>query len=111
MTKKRPSPQPPAKPDPAQEPCPLCSRTLGAEHVDEHHLVPKSEGGRDKFKIHRVCHTKIHSSFTERELAASYSDWASLKSHPEMAKFIAWVAKKPAHYIDRNRRSKAKGPR
>lgn len=111
MAKKRALPEIPTAPDRSEAPCPLCSRKLGSEHVDEHHLVPKSEGGRDKFPIHRVCHTKIHSAFTERELAQSYSDWESLKSHPEMAKFIQWVAKKPSGYIARNRRSSAKGPR
>lgn len=111
MAKKRAPIEIPIPLDRAEQPCPLCSRKLGSEHVDEHHLVPKSEGGREKFPIHRVCHTKIHSAFTERELALGYHDWEALKGHPEMAKFIAWIAKKPPHFIDRNRRSSAKGPR
>lgn len=111
MAKKRELPPLPVKPNPAQALCPLCSRPLGEAHVDEHHLVPKSEGGRAKFPIHRVCHTKIHSLFTEPELASAYFTWEALKSHPEMESFIRWVARKPSHYIARNRRAARKGPR
>jgi len=41
--------------------CPLCGRPLiRGDSVDEHHLIPKSQGGRDKYLIHKVCHQKIH---------------------------------------------------
>src|SRR4051812_681923 len=59
-------------------PCPLCGRVLGSENVDEHHLVPKVFKGTEKWKLHRVCHTKIHATFTERELANYYHTWERL---------------------------------
>jgi hypothetical protein len=84
------------------ESCPLCTRELGSANVDEHHLVPKTFKGKEKEKLHRVCHTKIHSVFTERELANFYHTWERIKTHPEIGKFVEWVKKKPIDFYDRN---------
>ncbi|MDX1670288.1 MAG: HNH endonuclease [Limnobacter sp.] len=85
--------------------CPLCHRPLLAgPSVDEHHLVPKSKGGKDKFLMHKICHQKIHSLIDEATLAKQYCTWDALRSHPEIQKFIAWVAKRPPEYLDKNRR-------
>ena len=81
--------------------CPLCGRPLIAgKSVDEHHLIPKSQGGRETHTVHRICHGKIHATFTEKELARSYSTWAQLQAHEDIAAFIIWVQKKPAEYYD-----------
>lgn len=83
----------------AQETCPICDRQLGAENVDKHHLVPKTHGGKEKFLIHKICHRKIHATFTEKELEKRYHTWAELRAHEEIAKFVLWVAKKaPGYY-------------
>lgn len=90
---------------PEKRQCPLCGRELiPGPSVDEHHLVPKSKGGVNKELMHKVCHQKIHSLLTEAELARNFHTWESLKAHPELAKFIAWVSKRPPAYMDRNRR-------
>lgn len=81
--------------------CPLCGRALMAgKSIDEHHLLPKSQGGRQTHTVHRICHRKIHATFTEKELARSYSAWALLQAHEDIAAFIAWVQKKPPEYYD-----------
>ena len=83
--------------------CPLCGRLLvPGPSADEHHLVPKSQRGREKFLVHRVCHTKIHATLSEKELALRYNTWGALRAHPQIAAFIAWVQKKPPEYMDRN---------
>ena len=85
--------------------CPLCNRPLEpGPTVDEHHLVPRSEGGKTRTPIHRICHRKIHATFSERELARDYSTWEALKAHPEIAAFVKWVASKPPVYYDNSRR-------
>lgn len=91
---------------PEAGPCPLCGRLLlPGPTTDEHHLVPRSQGGREKFLLHRVCHQKIHTTLTERELARHYNTWEALKAHPDIAIFIDWVAKRPVDYLDRNRKT------
>ena len=88
--------------------CPLCSRPLEAgRSVDEHHLVPRSQGGKsgdNKAQIHRICHRKIHATFSERELASGFSTWPALQTHPEIATFIEWLANKPPTFYDNSRK-------
>ena len=89
-------------------PCPLCGRPLPNDKtVDLHHLVPKSQGGVEQFRIHRICHRKIHATFSEKELARSFNTWAALQAHEAIAGFIQWVANKHPSYYDNSRRTKA----
>ena len=78
--------------------CPICDRELGEINVDRHHLVPKTHGGKEQFSIHRICHRKIHATFTEKELEKKYHTWDELRAHEDIKSFIAWVAKKPSDY-------------
>ena len=78
--------------------CPVCHRELGTSMVDEHHLVPKTFGGKETFTLHRICHRKIHATFTERELLNYYHTFERIREHSEFQKFIAWVKKKPIDY-------------
>jgi len=82
--------------------CPLCGRELPRSEESKHHLIPKMKGGAKGpiAIIHRVCHIKIHSVFTEADLAAVYNNIESLQQHPDIAKFIKWVNKKAPDYYD-----------
>jgi len=80
---------------PACPACPLCGRILGNVNVDRHHLVPKSYKGKEQFLVHKICHRKIHSVFTERELLQTYHTWSALQGDPDIHAFIEWVARKP----------------
>ena len=75
------------------EPCWLCLRPLGG-HVDHYHPVPKSRGGRATVAVHPICRRTIESVFTNAELARSAGDRAKLVDHPEIVRFLGWVAEK-----------------
>jgi hypothetical protein len=91
-------PPPPGTGIPAS--CPLCGRPMvPGPSIDEHHLLPRSRGGKDKHVIHKVCHRKIHQTFSEKELARGYASWEALAAHPEIATFIAWVRKRPPEFL------------
>ena len=45
-------------------------------------------------RLHPICHRKIHNVFTTRELALRYNSIDSLRSHPDIAAFVAWLAGK-----------------
>ncbi len=94
-------------------PCPICGREMidDGVSVNEHHLVPKSRGGRETTHLHTICHAKLHSRWTEKELAQHYSAIEAIVADAEMAHFIAWVRKKHPQYVDRTRRSSRKGIR
>lgn len=80
--------------------CPLCLRVMvDGPSVDEHHLVPRSQGGKDKYRIHKICHQKIHQVLTEKELARRYATWSLLREHPEIAVFVHWVKKRPPEFL------------
>ena len=83
--------------------CPLCGRALiDGPSVNAHHLIPKTFKGNVTVLIHTICHSKIHSVFTERELLQHYHTVERLRAHPEIEKFIQWVAKKEPEFRSRN---------
>ena len=85
--------------------CPLCGRDIPSQERSSHHLTPVVKGGRKgpQAILHRICHSKIHSMLSERELADSYDTIEKLKAHDDIGKFIKWVKKKPSDYCDSNR--------
>lgn len=76
--------------------CPICDRPLS--NADKHHLIPKCKKGSDTVEIHKVCHRKIHSLWTENELRDYYHTVERIREHPDMEKFIKWLKKKPDDY-------------
>lgn len=88
--------------------CPLCGRVLGTVNVDRHHLIPKSFKGTEQYLIHRICHRKIHSAFTEKELAQKYHTWEALRATPEIRDFLSFVSRKDPGYYAPSRSSNDK---
>ena len=56
--------------------------------------------------LHDICHREVHATLTEAELARDFSTIKALRAHPRLAKFIAWVGKRPPDF-----RSKVPGKR
>lgn len=82
--------------------CPICSRPLSNVNDEKHHLIPKTFGGRDLITIHKICHQKIHATFSERELYHYYHTPERIVEHEEIAKFIKWISKKDPSFYDKN---------
>lgn len=82
--------------------CGLCHRPLGELLVEDHHLTPKELGGKDTVPVHKMCHQKIHATFTNRELLHKYHTFEALRSHPEIQKYIEWVQSKDPSFYDKN---------
>jgi 5-methylcytosine-specific restriction endonuclease McrA len=91
--------------------CPLCGRVLGTVNIDRHHLIPRTFKGKEQFPIHKICHRKIHSALTERELLQTYHSWEALRGHEDIRSFIDWVAKKPPGFYTRTHTSNKKKSR
>ena len=89
------------------EACPLCGRELGTVNIDRHHLVPKTFKGREQFPIHKICHRKIHSVFTERELLQHYHTWEALRATQAMKVWMSgWARKPPGFYARTEKKSR-----
>jgi hypothetical protein len=85
--------------------CPLCNRVIPPAQRDQHHLVPKSKGGRRTAFLHRVCHRQVRALLTESELARQYASVDALLQHPELQAFVAWVKSKPEDFFVRKYKS------
>lgn len=84
--------------------CPLCLRPIPPDvPQSEHHLVPKLKGGKGgpTVLVHHICHKQVHATLTEAELASTYPTPEALRSHPDLARFFAWVAKRPPEFASR----------
>lgn len=47
--------------------------------------------------LHPICHRAIHANFSNADLAKA-GDANLLRVHPAVAKFLQWVADKPADF-------------
>ena len=77
--------------------------------VESHHLVPRARHRTQRCKrrpdanelptrvvgLCRPCHKQIHSVLDERELESRYDTVEKLRAHPEIARFVAWIRKRP----------------
>lgn len=85
--------------------CPLCDRPIPPEAPQSlHHLIPRLRGGKQgpTVLLHQICHSEIHATLTETELARRYNTVEALRAHPRLARFIAWVARRPAAFHARS---------
>jgi hypothetical protein len=76
--------------------CPICEREMfkDGKSTNQHHFVPKSQGGQEQEYCHRICHDKIHSIWTEKELAQEYCSAEKILEQEEMQKFVKWIKNK-----------------
>lgn len=94
--------------------CELCARE---EVLTRHHLIPRTLHGRKRIRrrfnrvqmhesilwVCRACHSKIHATFSEMELALHYYKREHLQAHEEIARFVEWIATKPAGFKPKGR--------
>ena len=72
-------------------PCPTCNRPN--YHPTDHHLVPRSRGGKTTETLCRDCHKAIHALFSNKELEKTYNSVDALMAHEGFAKMIRFIAK------------------
>lgn len=87
--------------------CELCGRELGASS-DLHHLIPKTFKGKETVLLHKICHRKIHSVFTERELFKYYHTIERLLENEDIQAFVRWVSNKDPDFYSGSRETKVR---
>jgi hypothetical protein len=77
--------------------------------LTRHHLIPRTrhKNKRNKRAFKRIevrtrilmvcspCQNQIHALFSEKELERTYNTRDALLAHPEVSRFVKWIAKKP----------------
>jgi hypothetical protein len=53
--------------------------------------------------MRRICHRKIHAVLSEKELRDYWHTAERLRAHPELRRFVRWLARKPPEFMDRHR--------
>jgi hypothetical protein len=71
--------------------CPLCERPNYSP--SDHHLVPRTRGGRVTKTICKDCHVAIHATFSNKELERQYATIEALLGHPGFARTIRFIAR------------------
>lgn len=82
--------------------CALCGRELGAR-VEWHHVIPRSQGGTDTVPLHPICHRTLHAAADNATLARAGTLDAT-RDWPAVARFLRWIADKPADFHAPTRR-------
>jgi 5-methylcytosine-specific restriction endonuclease McrA len=77
--------------------CALCGRRLGHK-IEWHHVVPKSQGGRETVALHPICHRAIHANISNKTLARLYPTLETLRARDDVAEFLRWIANKPPDF-------------
>ena len=88
--------------------CPLCERPIASAQRSRHHLIPKAFKGKEVVVLHKICHKKIHSLFTERELLKHYHTISALRNNPDIQHFVQWLSNKPPEFYVATRTSAKK---
>jgi len=83
--------------------CKLCERK--SDKLNEHHLIPKSRGGKETILICVDCHRQIHALFDNKMLETSLNTIKALKEDEQIVKYLKWVKKKPVRVVHKAKRS------
>ena len=83
--------------------CELCNREVG--NLSLHHLVPREEGGRysQKVALCQPCHTTLHLTFTNKELARHYNTIPDLLQAEPLQRYLNWIRTKKIEKISNRR--------
>ncbi|MEN1727742.1 MAG: hypothetical protein AAGJ52_04810 [Pseudomonadota bacterium] len=87
--------------------CELCSRQV--RELTRHHLIPQTrhKNRRNKRDFDRVevkhriallcrpCHAHLHATIPNKTLEREFNTVEALITHPEIKRFVDWIAQKP----------------
>ena len=88
--------------------CALCERE---GPLTFHHLIPKTLHRKPRYRrrfarqelqagvqLCRDCHDAVHRFVPEKTLGERYRTLEALRRHPDVARFVAWVRRRPGRH-------------
>lgn len=103
--------------------CELCGRRV--DQLTRHHLIPRTRhsnkrntrnftartSGAGSAVLCRPCHDQVQALIPGKALEREFNTLPAPASHPEPARFVAWIRTKPAAFRSENRESRGRGER
>lgn len=71
--------------------CPICERPN--YHPSDHHMVPRSRGGKSTETICGDCHKAIHTCFTNKELEETFHTVEVLLTNEMFVGMVKFISK------------------
>jgi HNH endonuclease len=71
----------------------MCIFCLREVPTNQHHIVPKSKGGRKTVPTCRDCEDFIHRTLTHKELRDRFPTVESMQAYEPYRRFLAWLRK------------------
>ena len=86
--------------------CELCEREV--ESISKHHLIPKQKGGTfgPIANLCAACHSTLHNTYTNQELALLYNSVEKLKEAEALQKYLKWIRKQSKERIKNSPRKR-----
>src|SRR5690348_2132868 len=88
------------------DPCPLCERPN--RKPSDHHLVPRTRGGKVTETLCQDCHSAIHATFSNKQLEREYSTIEALLAHEGFAAIVRFIASQDGRVKTRLNKSQRK---
>lgn len=64
--------------------------------VRQHHLIPRSKGGKETVSTCSTCESYIHKTWSHNQLRDTYNSVEVILSDKGFQKFLKWRRKQPA---------------
>lgn len=98
----------PTGPHKESQVCELCLRE--SVRLTEHHLVPRSRGGKygPKANLCPTCHRQLHAMFSEKTLANELNTIERLRADPQFAAYLKWASRQKDGATFRVRRANSR---
>ncbi len=80
-------------------------------YLRDHHLTPRSKGGKETARVCETCESFIHKTWTHNELRDIYNTVGVITSSEKFLKFLKWRRKQPPSTLFRSKTGKHRDKR
>jgi len=84
--------------------CKLCERNVPV--TTDHHIIPRSRGGKELIEICKDCHKQLHALFDNKTLEEKLNTIELILANEQFYKYLKWVRTKPYGVVHKAKRSK-----
>lgn len=76
--------------------CVFCGMDVSTR---EHHIIPKSKGGKETVSSCETCESFIHKTWSHNELRDTYNNVKTILNNEKFQKFLKWRRKQSPEIV------------